>query len=460
MKHFKFTALYQDNQWISPAYVTIDKNGKISYLSDVPPHNTQTIEVVEGYVLPGFQNAHSHAFQYAMAGIAERHSGAANPDDFWSWRNAMYQLALHVNPTQMEAIATMLYTEMLRHGYTSVAEFHYVHHDTDGTPYANQAELGERLIAAAQRVGIKITLVPIFYQKGGFGMAPTEGQKRFISSDFDSYMQLLSASQTAANKYTYASVGAGIHSLRAVEPAAIQKTCEAIPDNTPIHIHVAEQLKEIEDAKSYLGMRPVEWLLNHVALNKNYHLVHATHLTDNEAKDLAKTQANVVVCPSTEGNLGDGLFPLRKYQEYQGQWSIGTDSHVGLSPLEELRWLDYGQRVTTHQRNSFYSPEQTDSGRYALSMATFAGRLAMGQYTTQFFAVGQSFDAVVMDANYPLFAVTSLENLLSTIIYTGDSTAALGTIVNGEWKIQHQKHSNQVNIVNNFKQVIKDLKYR
>lgn len=460
MKHYRFKALYQDNKWISPAYVSVDQEGRIGYLSTTPPRDTEGLETVDGYVLPGFQNAHSHAFQYAMAGIAERHSGAANPDDFWSWRNAMYQLALNLQPEQMEAIATMLYAEMLRNGYTSVAEFHYVHHDITGTPYDNKAELGERLMSAAQKAGIKITLVPIFYQKGGFGQSPNEGQRRFISPDLDSYFELLSASQGAASRYTNATVGAGIHSLRAVEDEVIRQTCKNLPDNIPIHIHVAEQLKEIEDAKNYLGMRPVEWLLNNLDMNEHYHLVHATHLTDTEVQTLAKTGANVVICPSTEGNLGDGLFELAKYQSFDGQWSIGTDSHIGLNPLEELRWLDYGQRVTTHKRNSFYSPEQTDSGRYALSMATFAGRRAMGNHSTKFFSIGQNFDAVVMDANFPLFAVTSLENLLSTIVYAGDCSSTLGTIVNGEWVVQQQRHHNYEKIVADFKEVIGALKYR
>ena len=460
MKYFRFKALRQANEWISPAYVGVNETGNITYLASTAPADVQNVEEVAGYVLPGFQNAHSHAFQYAMAGIAERHSGAANPDDFWSWRNAMYQLALNVQPEQMEAIATMLYAEMLRHGYTSVAEFHYVHHNVEGTPYANKAELGERLMAAAQKVGIKITLVPIFYQKGGFGKDATEGQRRFISANLDEYLDLLKASEKAAKQYTLASVGAGIHSLRAVEPSIIREACKTFVPEIPVHIHIAEQLKEIEDAQSYLGMRPVEWLLNNVALNAHYHLVHATHMTDAEVQNLAKTGANVVICPSTEGNLGDGLFALGDYQANDGQWSIGTDSHVGLNPLEELRWLDYGQRVATHKRNSFYAPDKTDSGSYALNMATFAGRKAMGDYSTQFFTIGQSFDAVVMDAQNPLFAVTSLENLLSTIVYTGDSNATLGTIVNGEWKIQSQKHNDYENIVSDFSRVINALKHR
>ncbi|WP_299452612.1 formimidoylglutamate deiminase [uncultured Microscilla sp.] len=460
MKHFQFKALYQNNEWIAPAYVSVDQEGKITHLSATPPDSVTNIEKVDGYVLPGFQNAHSHAFQYAMAGIAERHSGTANPDDFWSWRNAMYQLALSVQPEQMEAIAAMLYAEMVRHGYTSVAEFHYVHHDLAGKPYNNKAAMGERLMAAAQKAGIRITLVPIFYQKGGFGQAPTQGQRRFISPDMDSYLDLLEQSQKAARPYAQASVGAGIHSLRAVAPEVIKATCENLPTDIPIHIHVAEQLKEIEDAKAYLGARPVEWLLNNLALNENYHLVHATHLTEAEVSGLAKKRANVVICPSTEGNLGDGLFPLASFQAQDGQWSIGTDSHIGLNPLEELRWLDYGQRVTTHKRNSFYSPQQTDSGRYALAMATFAGRRAMGHHTSEFFQVGDHFDAVVMDANFPLFAITSLDNLLSTIVYAGDCSATLGTIVNGRWIVQQQRHHAYQDIVADFKQVIASLEYR
>lgn len=449
MSTYQFTALLQNDQWITPAYVHLDDTGKTQSISNTPTPEI-SYEKIEGYALPGIPNAHSHAFQYAMAGLTERHDLGNNPDDFWGWRKAMYQLALHVNPDQIEAIATMLYAEMLRHGYTHVAEFHYVHHSKSGAPYDNLAELGERMIAAAKKVGIKITLVPIFYQKGGFGQDPTEGQKRFISKDTATYLQLFEASKKACNHYKYANIAYGVHSMRAVEPTEIQSFTKSIDPTLPFHIHVSEQLKEIEASLTYLGKRPVEWLLDNVHLNENYHLVHATHLTQAETIGLAKSKAHVVLCPSTEGNLGDGLFNLKTYQDAGGKWSIGTDSHIGLNPFEDLRILDYGQRTTTHRRNSFYAKDQGDSGAYAFQQVISSGRKAMGSDQKDFFTIGSDFDALIMDATAPLLAVCSPENLSSTILYATDVSMHLGTMVAGKWKVKNGQHFDNQLIKANF----------
>ncbi len=444
---YKFKGLLQQEGWLENVYVSVDENGIIS---DISTSSDKEAEEIDGYAIPGFQNAHSHAFQYAMAGLAERHEGSANPDDFWSWREAMYNLALSVNPEQMEAIATMLYSEMARHGYTNVAEFHYVHHDKDGKPYSNLAELGSRLIAAAQTVGIGITLIPIFYQKGGFGQAALAKQKRFISPTIEDYYKLLESSEAACKHYQHANLGIGVHSLRAVEPTDVAEVAKTGRQDIPFHIHVSEQLKEIEDSLAYLGKRPVEWLLDNVALNERYHLVHATHLTDAETKGLAQSKANVVLCPSTEGNLGDGLFSLKSYQNYGGNWSIGTDSHVGINPLEELRILDYGQRLISHKRNSFFAPPQNDSGSYALQMATLAGRRAMNNFTTDYFKIGEPLNACIIDANAPLIATSSLQNLNSTIVYTCDASMLLGTISYGKLIVQENRHTKQDAIRKDF----------
>ena len=251
MKKYVFKSLLQRNGWLENAIVSVNANGIITAISNDSVEISAT--QFNGYALPGFQNAHSHAFQYAMAGLAEVHQVSAVSDDFWSWREAMYKLALSVNPDQMEAIATMLYSEMVRHGYTNVAEFHYVHHDQNGQPFANLAEMGSRMISAAKTAGINITLVPIFYQKGGFGQAPNDRQKRFISPDIDSYLRLLESSKEACNYYEGANIGIGIHSLRGVEPNDVAEIAKSGPQNIPFHIHVSEQLKEIEDSIRYLG---------------------------------------------------------------------------------------------------------------------------------------------------------------------------------------------------------------
>lgn len=450
---YKLKGLLQNSGWISPAFISVDENGFIISISS--ENNLKVDYDLNCYALPGFQNAHSHAFQYAMAGLAERHSTSQTPDDFWSWRDAMYKLALSVDPDQMETIATMLYSEMIRHGYTNVAEFHYLHHDKNGKPYGHLTEMSERLISAAKNVGIGITLVPIFYQKGGFGKEPNENQKRFISKDVDSYLKLFEESYQQTKSYKNANVAYGIHSMRGVDPESIKELLKLRDKYFPLHIHVAEQLKEVEDCQAYLGKRPVEWMLENMEANDNFHFVHATHLNENEIRDLAKSTACVVLCPSTEGNLGDGIFPLREYQSFDGKWSIGTDSHIGLNPFEELRILDYGQRLISHKRNTFYSKKEGDSGKFALNQITSSGRLAMNDCGDDFFEIGQAFNAALVDADAPLIASSALNNLTSTILYTADSSMQKGAIVFG--KLIQPDAENTKQIRKKFNDCIRNL---
>lgn len=433
---------------MSPAFVGIDVQGRITEILEEKP-SAGLIEQVEGYAIPGFQNAHSHAFQYAMAGLAEIHSTAQTPDDFWSWREAMYALALSINPDQMEAIATQLYAEMLRHGYTHVAEFHYVHHNTNGKRYDNLAEMGERLVSAAQKAGIKVTLVPMFYEKGGFGKDPVNGQKRFISKNPEAYLELLESSEKAVATYTGAALGFGYHSLRAVSQESMKAV---LPEakGRPIHIHIAEQLKEIEDCVAFYGKRPVEWLYDQVPLDAQWHLVHATHLSDSELKTVAESKAQIVLCPSTEGNLGDGIFRLKEYQDLDGRWSIGTDSHIGLDPKEELRILDYGQRLISHKRNTFYSKSNGNSGLFGYREALLSGKRAMSLKKAESLTVGSFLDAVVIGMEHPLIATSSLDKVLSTYVYSGDSSFNLGTLVNGEWKVKENRHLEGQSIARSF----------
>ncbi|MEE9364163.1 MAG: formimidoylglutamate deiminase [Cellulophaga sp.] len=459
MKKYYFKGILQNTSWLKNTGISVDAQGIIHDIFSFDPEKIVK-ESISGYAIPGFQNAHSHAFQYAMAGLAEKHVGNGLSDDFWGWREAMYQLALSMNPDQMEAIATMLYSEMARHGYTNVAEFHYVHHDKNGKQYNNLAEMGSRLISAAKTVGIGITLVPIFYQKGGFGKGPNDRQKRFISPTIDAYLKLLEASNESCKDYEHANIGVGIHSMRGVEPNDIAEIARYGPQNIPFHIHVSEQLNEIKDSVAYLGKRPVEWLLDNVDLSNRFHLVHATHLTNEETIGIAKSNANVVLCPSTEGNLGDGLFPLNRYQEAGGKWSIGTDSHIGINPLEELRILDYGQRLITHKRNTFNSSQQGDSGSYAIEMATLTGRKAMNNFNSDFFAIGTPLNACILDDSAPLIASSSLENLSSTIVYASDSSMQSGTISHGKMIVSNSVHSKQNDIREQFSKTITKLKNR
>lgn len=460
MKVYQFKGLLQNNEWITPAYVTVSKKGKIKSISTSYEGKSAIINL-NGYALPGFQNAHSHSFQYAMAGLAEKHEIGLESDDFWSWREAMYDLALKVNPKQLENIATMLYSEMIRHGYTHVAEFHYLHHDVNGKPYENLAEMGRRLIKAAKKSGINITLVPIFYQMGGFGKQPSDKQKRFISATSEKYIELINASLEVCKNYKGANLGVGIHSLRGVNGEDIIKISQNEElKQFPFHIHIAEQLKEIEDSIQFQKLRPVEWLLKNVNVTDRFHLVHATHLTLKEIKGIVNTKANVVLCPTTEGNLGDGIFPLIKFQELKGNWSIGTDSHIGINPLEELRLLDYGQRLTSHKRNIFTDKNEGNSANYAISKNLLAGRKAMGNYKETYFEEGEYFNAIIYNADSSLIANSSIENLTNTIVYSSDSNMQLGTICNGKLVSYKGKHIKQEKINNNFKVSMSELKNR
>lgn len=455
MNEFAFKGILQKEGWIDHVVVRTDDNGIIRSIKT----EVESSISFKGFALPGFQNAHSHAFQYAMAGLAELHSTSPGQNDFWSWRNSMYKLALHISPKQLEDIATMLYKEMLRNGYTHVAEFHYLHHDQQGNPYAQLSEMSERLMAAAQMAGINITLIPIFYEKGGFGKKAEKEQRRFISKSFEDYMTLFEACKKSTLKYSHANIGYGIHSLRAVEFENIIQLCEIKTKDTPLHIHVSEQIKEIEECLAHSGQRPVEWLSNHVALDENYHLVHATHLTDIEIAQITSAGSNVVLCPSTEGNLGDGLFPLSKFLNKNGKWSIGTDSHVGINPIEEIRILDYGQRLITHSRNTFGNTDSGDNGQIATTSSLVNGRRAMGIDQKTFFEIGAPLDALIISDHAPLIESSSKKNRTNTIIYAADSSMFYGTIVNGKWVIENGLHHNE-NIDSNFIKTMNNLRVR
>ncbi|MDL5047343.1 formimidoylglutamate deiminase [Oscillatoria amoena NRMC-F 0135] len=453
--YFQFKYLLQTTGWISPAYVGVDEAGIIRYLSSSPPSDPAAIEFVDGLVLPGFQNAHSHAFQYAMAGLAENHPVGID-DDFWSWREEMYKCALSVNPEQAEAIAAMVYAEMVRQGYTHVAEFHYLHHDNEGRPYANLAEMGERMLRAARSAGIKITLIPVFYQKGGFGKEPQSRQRRFISKTVDEYLHMLDDSSASLKNYTDSWLGFSVHSLRAVDLNDIIATFKQGPQSIPFHLHVAEQKKEVEDCLVHCGKRPMQWVLENLPVSERFNLVHSTHLDDSEVKGLAESGANVILCPSTEGNLGDGIFRMKDYVKSGGHWCIGTDSHIGLNPLEEFRMIDYRQRLTTNKRNTVGG----NAAHYFVNESIQRGRLAMGRKTTDHFEVGQPFDALVISAGSHLFSDTSPENLLPSILYTSDSSRNLGTLVNGKWVVKSQHHQNGHAIKVAFSRAIKEFKNR
>ncbi|HEY6985121.1 MAG TPA: formimidoylglutamate deiminase, partial [Rhodanobacteraceae bacterium] len=327
------------------------------------------------FVLPGMPNLHSHAFQRAMAGLSERQS---NPDDsFWTWREVMYAFAGRIGPDELRAIAAQLYVEMLKAGYTQVCEFHYLHHQPDGSPYADPAAMSLALIEAAHETGIGLTLLPTLYMTGGFDGRPLSERQRRFRFDVDGYLRLLE--RLRALESARLRVGIALHSLRAVPEAAMRSVLESgLARDCPIHIHVAEQIGEVQDCLAIRNARPVDWLLDHAPVDARWCLVHATHLADAEMRRLAASGAVVGLCPTTEANLGDGLFPLKSFLEAGGRIGIGSDSHISVSAVEELRWLEYGQRLLTRHRNIAVS-ELTDSvGETLWGDALYGGALASG----------------------------------------------------------------------------------
>ncbi len=455
-KCWKFDGLLVQDGWLENARVLTDERGRLVAIN--PQICDAVVETVRGYAIPGFQNAHSHAFQYAMAGLAEHLRD--DEDDFWSWRQAMYALALSISPGDLEHIATMLYAEMLRQGFTAVVEFHYLHHDRDGRPFEQPAAMGEALVAAARTTGIHLTLIPIFYRTGDFDTLPLPQQRRFLSRDVDAYFQLLSATGRAISRYERCRLGVGIHSLRAATPEDIRAVFESADKDAPFHMHIAEQQKEVDSCLVYLKARPVQWLLDNAPIDGRCHLVHATHLTGGEVEGIAASGASVVLCPSTEGNLGDGFFPLRDLMQAGGFWSIGTDSNVGLSPMEELRWLDYGLRLGLQKRNSLCHKRGEDSGTIAFHQSLMGGRRAMGQPETTYFREGDPFDALVLQRDHPLLGSTSPNRRLATLIYATDGTALLGTITSGRWVVRDQAHLRAESITRAFSKTMKTLANR
>ncbi len=347
-------------------------NGRITAVQ--PDAALQPRDEVHDVVLSGMSNLHSHAFQRAMAGLAE--TRGATLDSFWSWRTLMYDFALKMTPDDIEAVAAQLYMEMLEHGFTRVGEFHYLHHDRNGRPYASIAEHAIRIAAASVEAGIGLTLLPVFYAHAGFdALPPHEGQRRFINS-LSQFEKLLEASAIALVKLPGAKIGIAPHSLRAVTPDEL-KVLISIAGEKPIHIHVAEQTQEVEDCLAWSGARPVEWLLDHAPVANNWCLIHATHMTEAETRRLAMSGAVAGLCPITEANLGDGIFPAQAFMRAGGKFGLGSDSNVQISLPGELRQLEYSQRLQTRSRNAL-AEANASNGRYIHKHALQGGAQALG----------------------------------------------------------------------------------
>ena len=365
--------------------------------------------------IPGLCNVHSHAFQRGMAGLAETRGPAH--DDFWTWREVMYRFIDRLNPEDMGAIAALAYAEMLEGGFTRVGEFHYLHHDISGTPYSEIGEMALRIVSAAAETGIGLTLLPVFYAHADFGGAPPQpGQRRFLS-DLDSFSTLLEASKSAISALPDANLGVAPHSLRATTPAELAEIV-SLGRGGPIHIHAAEQKKEVEDCLAWKGARPVEWLLDHASVDRSWCIVHATHMSEAEATRLAVSQAVTGLCPVTEANLGDGVFAAESYLGAHGRFGVGTDSNVFISAASELRMAEYAQRLSRRARNLWPSESRESTGRALFDGALPGGAQALGLVHSGI-RVGANADFVSLDANDPTLAERRGDAILDSWIFGG-----------------------------------------
>ncbi len=446
-----FAHLSTPDGWLSPGRVEIDDAGAIAAVAAGSEG-----DAVAGVALAGMPNLHSHAFQRAMAGLTERAGPGA--DSFWTWREVMYDFVGRLSPEDTEAIAAQLYVEMLKAGYTAVGEFHYLHHDRDGTPYADVAEMAGRLIAAARRVGIAITLLPALYDSGGFGGAPpAEGQRRFVN-DADRLLRIIEVTAGRHRADPEVRVGLAPHSLRATSPGALCAAIEgldAIDASAPIHIHIAEQIKEVEDCLTWSGRRPVAWLFETHAVDPRWCLVHATHMDSDETRALARSGAVAGLCPTTEANLGDGIFPLPAYLGDGGRFGVGSDSHVSISPVEELRWLEYGQRLTSRRRTVSALPEGSNGARL-YHAATAAGAQALGRDTGAI-APRRRADIIVLDGDHPLIAGRAGDRLLDSYVFAGNRNLVRDVMVAGSWVVRGGRHEDEDAIADAYRGAISRL---
>jgi formimidoylglutamate deiminase len=431
-RHFWAPQAWVGGRWQADVALAVGADGHFTAVQagvDAPPGAT----VLPGAVLPGMVNAHSHAFQRAFAGLAERRNTPC--DDFWGWRDRMYGVALRIGPDQLRDIATQLYGEMLKGGYTQVCEFHYLHHAPDGSRHAHPAEMSLALVDAAQAVGIGLTLLPVLYERAGFSQPALRDDQRRFATDVDEVLRLRDAVRALRQPGVIA--GTAIHSLRAATPDSIDRLQRAVAgDDGPIHIHIAEQTGEVDDCLAATGQRPIEWLARQVPLDGRWHLVHATHALPAEMDAVARSGASIVICPSTEANLGDGLTDLPGWLARQTVQSIGSDSHVSRSWADELRLLEYGQRLALRQRNVAAAPELgIDATAARLFDRSVAGGSAAAGFDAWGLVPGARADWLVVDGRAPgLWGVPDTHRL-DALVFATDAPAFSEVWVAGQRRI-------------------------
>ncbi|MFZ6801773.1 formimidoylglutamate deiminase [Undibacterium sp. Di24W] len=437
--------------WVNNVRLHWDSQGNFSQIELAA--TPTAYEAQHTYVSPGMTNLHSHAFQRAMAGMTE--IAGEGPDSFWTWRDLMYRYALAISPEQMQAIAAQLYSECLRHGYTSVCEFHYVHRAPEGVFYADIAETAKQVIAAANSTGMGISMLPVLYSYADFNQQPLRDDQRRFNTNVEQILQIIQALEPQRNAQV--EVGVAPHSLRAASTAQIAELVATIPAGRPIHIHIAEQMREVNACLAATGKRPVELLFATQSVDERWCLVHATHLNQVEVAKMAASKSVAGICTSTEGNLGDGFFELPDYIRAQGRFGIGTDSHASQSVVEEIRWLEYGQRLKAQGRNIASVTGQRRVADYLWQQCLQGGAQASGRKVGQL-KLAHRADFIIFDDQHPNLQNLDVADVLGSVVFTGNDNLIRDVYVGGQQVVAAGRHREQAQINANYVACMRQLR--
>ncbi|MBT6204056.1 MAG: formimidoylglutamate deiminase [Rhodospirillaceae bacterium] len=443
--------------WSEDVLIAVDDSGAIASIKTGVKPSRGAVRL-GGPIMPGMTNLHSHAFQRAMAGLSER-AGASSQDSFWTWRDIMYKFLAKLDPRQVGAIAAQLYLEMLKSGYTTVGEFHYLHHQADGQPYDDLGEMAHRVVDAARRTGIAMTLLPVLYTYSGLGSKPASSQQRRFVNAADRFLRLYEGLHGRYNDDPQLRVGIAPHSIRAVSKGVLSETLtgvDRIDPSAPVHIHIAEQIKEVNDCLEWSEQRPITWLYNNFRVDERWCLVHATHINRMETWMAVNSQAVVGICPTTEANLGDGIFPLGLYIRGGGRFGIGSDSHISVSPVEELRWLEYVQRLRRKLRNITASAKERNVGARLWNATLTGGAQAMAR-PADGLRVGNRADFIVLDGNDPLLFGRRGNALVDSFVFSGNTNPVTDVVVGGKHVVENRHHAEEEKIARAYRTAVTAL---
>lgn len=449
--HIHARQLLSPNGWLSDQIVSIGRDGKITGVGDTSVRPDHCVDVL----LPALSNLHSHSFQHAMAGLTE--TASTGDDDFWSWRQVMYHFVERLTPEDIGTIAAYVQMQMLEAGYAAQAEFHYLHHQADGTPYSDIAETSRRQVEAAVRTGIGYTHLPVLYTRGGTDNRQLTGGQRRFGGDVDRFANLFEALGSSWQQWpTDFELGVAPHSLRAVDADGLA-LCARLAPKGPIHIHAAEQTGEVDEVVATLGSRPVQWLLDHHDIDSRWCLIHATHLDTHELKRLAVSDAVVGLCPLTEANLGDGIFPATEFVALGGRFGIGSDSNLRITLTEELRTLEHSQRLRDRHRVRLTTPAYNSNGRSMYERAALGGAQALGRRSGRI-ETGYYADLVALDGNHLSIAGLTNDTVLDAWLFASTDDVVSDVWSAGRHQVREGRHIDHARIAEDYRSCITTLR--